>query len=136
MIPALRHRRLQNGLTLIEITLVIFVLITFASVAFFAVNGISDWRAGKEASEQLRTVYAAQRAFLADHVTRTAASITEEEIIPYLPGNMSEIPKVKTLEGTELTINFNVSPPVVDSGDGSPYDPSGSPNDGVWDVGE
>jgi len=132
-IPKLKS---PKGLTLIELTLVIFVMIAFTSIAFFAIGGINDWRAGKEASEKLRSVYSAQRAFLADNVTRTPASIEEEELIPYLPQGMKAVPTVTSLEGEELNINFNVSPPIVISSGGEPYDPSGDPSDGIWDVGE
>ena len=52
--------------SLIELTLVIMVVLAFATATLFFAGNIKDWRKGKVASESLRSVYAAQRGFLAD----------------------------------------------------------------------
>jgi hypothetical protein len=53
--------------------------------------------------------------------------------LPYMPnGAWPTLPKV----GTQTpTINCAVFPPVAALGGGA-YDPSGSPTDGLWDVGK
>lgn len=40
----------------------------------------------------------------------------------------------QSLEGEDLSLNFRVMPPVFQSGT-TTYDPSDSPQDGLWDVG-
>jgi hypothetical protein len=129
--PRLTHR----GLSLVEMTLVIFLLLTLAGGGLYFGGKIGDWRLGRDAAETLRTVYAAQRMFLSDNPTVQVSAITEEQLIPYLPRGMTAMPTVTSLEGNELGINIKVSPPVVDAGDETAYDPSGSPNDGLWDIG-
>lgn len=127
--------RSHAGLTLVEMTLVIFLLLTFAGGGLYFGAQIGDWRRGREAAETLRTVNAAQRMFLSDNPTAQVASITEEQLIPYLPRGTAELPTVTSLEDEQLGIIITVSPPRVDAGEGVAYDPSGSPNDGLWDIG-
>lgn len=127
--------RSRTGLTLVEMTLVIFLLLTLAGGGLYLGGQLGDWRRGRNAAETLRTVNAAQRMFLSDNPAVLVSSITEEQIIPYLPKGMTALPTVTSLDDTELSINVAVSPPVVDAGEGVAYDPSGSPNDGLWDIG-
>jgi len=54
-------------------------------------------------------------------------------ILPYLP-NGNTLPQIESLDGSPLTIRITTMPPVLLSGD-TVYDPSGSPGDGLWDVG-
>ena len=39
------------------------------------------------------------------------------------------------LDGVNYSINVSVSPPVAVDGADAVYDPSGAPDDGLWDVG-
>lgn len=131
--PLLQSRR---GLTLVELSLVIFVLLALTAVGVYMTDGMSEWNNGKDAAEKLRTVYAAQRAYLADNPTIAVSSLTSTRLIPYLPTGETTIPTVKDKNGNPLTIKLNVSPPVVLSASGTTYDPSGSSSDGLWDVGK
>lgn len=126
----------NKGLTLIEMTIVLMMLMALLGTGVMVFRGVDDWKLGRTASETVRTVHSAQRMFLADHPTRLVSSITPEEILPYLPGNPTSMPTVKSLENTNLSIMVDVSPPVIDDGAGNPYDPSGNPKDSLWDVGE
>ena len=126
----------KKGFTLLEMTIVIMVLLTLISVGVFSSRRLGEWKLGREASETLRTVYSAQRMYLADNPTTLVANITAANIIPYLPGNATSMPTVESLTGATLTILVNQTPPVVNEGGGVVYDPSGSNTDSLWDVGE
>lgn len=136
-VSPLRHRKttILPGLTLIEMTLVICVLMTLVGVGLYTGGAIKNWRAGRTAGETLRSVYSAQRMFLADNPTVPVANITAAQLIPYLPDRAQAMPTVTPLSGAALTIRVNVSPPVLTQG-GNTYDPSGKPADNLWDVGE
>jgi prepilin-type N-terminal cleavage/methylation domain-containing protein len=127
---------LRQGFTLLEMTIVIMVLIALISTGFFVNGKMDEWRLGREASETLRQVYTAQRMFLAENPTRLVSTITVTDVIPYMPGNATALPTVKSLANTNLSILVNVSPPVINAGSGVPYDPSGDNRDSLWDVGE
>lgn len=126
----------RRGATLIEMSVVICVLLALMSTGLYFSNKIGDWKAGKEAGETLRAVYAAQRMYLADHPTAAVGSLTQDLLLPYMPNHPSVMPTITSLDNQALDINVTVSPPVVDGGGGAAYDPSGSSNDSLWDVGE
>lgn len=126
----------RRGFTLLEMTIVIMVLLALISTGFFVSRKIDEWKLGREASETLRQVYTAQRMFLADNPTRLVGSITATEIIPYLSGNLTALPTVKSLANSNLSILVNVTPPVINAGSGVAYDPSGDNRDSLWDVGK
>lgn len=128
-------RQNPPGLTLLEMTLVICVLLILIGTSFIATAKVTEWRLGKEASEALRTVYTAQRMFLADNPTAVTSSITEAQIKPYLPTRGNLMPTLKPIKGAALTINLTTVPPHALQG-GSRYDPSGNFTDNLWDVGE
>lgn len=128
--------RLNRGATLLEMSIVIMLLLALIGSGFYITAKVGDWRRGRDAAETLRTVYSAQRMYLADHPTTPVNSLTPEMLVPYLPAGVPQMPKVTSLEDTELAVLVSVSPPTVDAGDGKPYDPSGSPKDGLWDVGK
>jgi prepilin-type N-terminal cleavage/methylation domain-containing protein len=128
--------RPPRGLTLIEMSLVLFLIVALMSTGLFFSGAIANWQKGRNAAETLRLVYAAQRAYLADNPTVAVASITPDQLIPYLPNNVANMPTVISLTGAMLTIRVNVSPPIIDAGDGTPYDPSGSTKDSLWDIGQ
>jgi Flp pilus assembly protein TadG len=130
------QRGTSRGVTLIEMSLVIFVLIALMTTGIYFSSAISDWKRGRDASEVLRAAYVAQRTFLADYPTTDVSTLTRDQLLGYLPNSPATFPTVTSLDGAELDVNVSVTPPVVDSGDGSPYDPSGKPSDSLWDVGE
>jgi prepilin-type N-terminal cleavage/methylation domain-containing protein len=125
-----------GGFTLLEMTVVILVLLSLVSIGFMTSRKIDEWKLGRTASETLRLVYSAQRMYLADHPTAPVASLTPAMVLPYMPGNVTVMPTVKSLDGKNLGILVNVSPPIINSGSGTAYDPSGSNSDSLWDVGE
>lgn len=125
----------SRGMTLIEMSIVIAVLVMLMSTGLFFGNKMSDWKAGRDAAESLRTVYSAQRMFLADNPTVAVANITEANIISYLPTGMVAVPTIKPLKGNNLAVRYNVSPPTINNGAGGNYDPSGSTTDLLWDLG-
>jgi prepilin-type N-terminal cleavage/methylation domain-containing protein len=124
-----------RGVTLIEMTVVILVLLGLASISFMYAKGTENWKRGKDAAQKLQTVYAAQRAYLADNPTVAVSTLTSALILPYMPTGETTIPTATAENGGTLTIKLDVSPPVVVDGSGSAYDPSGSTSDGLWDVG-
>lgn len=125
-----------RGVTLLEMTVVIGVLLALMSTGLYFSNKISDWKAAKEAGEILRSTYAAQRMFLADNPTIAVSDIKEDKLLPYMPNKPSIMPTITSLEDKPLAIKITVSPPVVDDGSGGIYDPSGDSTDSLWDVGE
>lgn len=127
------ERRVTSGLSLIEITLVISILVALSTVGIVSYQSLSSWRKGKSAGIELRSIYAAQRLYLADHPTKSAEMLETSLILPYLPSG-NALPKIDSLDGSPLTIRITTMPPVFLSGD-TVYDPSGSPGDGLWDVG-
>ncbi len=132
--PRFSRNRHARGMTLVEISVTLFLLLSLASVSAFSLGGISKWKLGRRASVELQGVYLAQKSYLADHPTQSIDSVTAAELQPYLPSTMESIPTVEALDGSTLTITFTVMPPVVSSA-GSTYDPSGASDDALWDVG-
>lgn len=128
-------RALGRGLTLIEITVVITVLMVLVGMSMFAVGGYKEWKLGSAAAVELRKVYNAQRTYLAENPTETPSSLTEAKVVPYLSDGSTSLPTVEDMDGNDLTIKVDVVPPVIDDGAGGTYDPSGSSEDGLWDVG-
>lgn len=126
----------QKGFTLVEMSLVIFLLIALMSTGLYFSTAVGDWKLGRTASEELRAVYVAQRTYLADHPTTPVNSLTEAKLKPYLPNKATTFPQIRGLDGTLRSINVTVSPPVILDGSNGTYDPSGSSNDSLWDVGE
>jgi len=127
--------RSPHGATLIEMSIVICVLLALMSTGLYFGSKISEWQAAKEAAEHLRGVYAAQRMYLADHPTTPVANLVDNDIIPYLPNNPGVMPTILSSKKEALGINITVSPPTLTLA-GEVYDPSGSANDSLWDVGE
>jgi prepilin-type N-terminal cleavage/methylation domain-containing protein len=126
----------RRGFTLLEMTVVIMVLMALISTGLFVTRKMDEWKLGREASETLRTVYSAQRMYLADNPTVAVSSLTSTMIIPYLPNQATAMPTVKSLVNTNLSIIVNQSPPVINAGSSTIYDPSGNSKDSLWDVGE
>lgn len=127
-------RALEKGLTLVEISLVIALMLGLASLATFSVGNITEWKKAREAGESLRSVYLAQKSYLADHPAKDVSTLTSDDILPYMPNKVGALPVVKSTEDTALTIKVTVIPPVFQKA-GIDYDPSDSGNDSLWDVG-
>lgn len=126
----------KPGVTLLEMTIVILVLLILMSTGLVVSAQYRKWQLGRTASETLRNVYSAQRLYLSDNPTVAVADITPADIIPYLTNRETAIPTVESLEGDQLTIKVNVSPPVINDGSDGTYDPSGNSLDSLWDVGQ
>ncbi len=112
------------------------VLLTLMGTGLFVSRQYGDWQLGRAAGESVRSVYAAQRQYLADHPTAVVNTITPDQIIPYLANRGAALPTVESLEGVMLPIRVNVSPPVIDDGSPDGYDPSSSRTDSLWDAGQ
>lgn len=121
----------SKGLTLIEMTLVILLMIALSAAGFTGARAYNDWTRGREAGEVLREVYAAQKLYLADHPTEVPANLTTAGLLPYLR-NRTTFPTVTDLQGNSLAITVTDMPPTIAGN----YDPSGNPTDNIWDVGE
>ncbi len=126
----------KKAFTLLEMTLVMMVLLLLMKSGTFVFSSMNTWKLGRDASETLRTVYSAQRMYLADNPTVAVTDLTGTLLIPFLPNGATAMPTVKSLTGTTLSILVNVSPPVINAGSGTTYDPSSSNKDSLWDVGE
>lgn len=130
----------KRGFTLIEMSIVIFVLLALMTTGFYTSNVIGQWKLGRDASEALRTAYVAQRTYLADNPTVPVTSLTHSLLLPYLPNNPPSFPTGKSLTSTTLHVRVNISPPYMTTTSGgvsgTRYDPSKTTTDSLWDVGE
>lgn len=129
---ALKNRS-TSGTTLVELSVTIAVILLLASIATLGIGPYRAYQDGRAAGEMLSSVKAAQLMYLADNPSTAVTSLTPAQLTPYMPnGTWPTLPKV----GTQTpTINCTVFPPVAVLG-GATYDPSGSPTDGLWDVGK
>lgn len=128
--------RFKAGLTLIEMTVVILVLLGLTGGFFVTVGPVADWQKGRVASSILRDIEVAQRQFLADHPQRQVSTLTVAEVSSYLPGSPASLPTMVDLDGNTLVAKIDVSPPVAATSSGQVYDPSANRNDSLWDVGQ
>jgi type II secretory pathway pseudopilin PulG len=125
--------RSNRGTTLVELSVTIGVIVILAGIVSLSVQPFIAYRDGRAAGEALRAVKAAQLMYLADNPATPVSSLTQAMLLPYMPqGSWPTLPKV----GSQTpTINCAKFPPVAVLG-GATYDPSGSPTDGLWDVGQ
>jgi type II secretory pathway pseudopilin PulG len=125
--------RSTRGTTLVELSVTIGVIVLLAGIVSLSVQPFIAYRDGRAAGEALRSVKAAQLLYLADHPATPVNTLTQALLLPYMPnGAWPTLPKV----GTQTPIiNCAKFPPVAALGGGT-YDPSGSPTDGLWDVGK
>lgn len=149
--------RPKRGLTILEMTIVLMVLMVLVKMGMSGFSKVDQWRLGRAASETLRTVYSAQRMYLADNPMTPVANLTDAMLIPYLPSRNSAavapltlvdaFQTVKPLSGAALNFNVTVSPPrFTQVGNYDPSAPVGANPDAVpkdpgftdslWDVGE
>ena len=124
-----------RAFTLIEITLVLAILMGLAAIGGITANQYWHYRDARDAGDSLRAVKNAVRLYLADHPLEQISTLTQAEILPYMPnGVWPTLPK--TVDGSAVpTISFNVFPPTAVVG-GTNYDPTAATNDGLWDSGK
>ena len=125
----------RRGMTVIEISLTLSVMLMLASIVLFSSSGMNEWKRARNASLELRKVYIAQKSYLADHPTVATSTLTEAMLVPYLGPLTTTLPTFEGKDGEALTVKVDVLPPVALNG-GAIYDPSGSSEDGLWDVGK
>lgn len=126
---------LKKGVTLIEMTIVIALVLMLVTGAFLSVGYYQNWQKGLSAGEDIKKVYSAQRQYLAENPTKIVADLKDDDIKPFMPDGTGVFPTVEGLGGEALTIDITVSPPVYKNG-GTVYDPSGSSTDNLWDAGK
>jgi prepilin-type N-terminal cleavage/methylation domain-containing protein len=127
------QRRSIRGMTLIELTVTITVILILVSIVSLGIKPYMTYRDGRAAGEMLRSVKAAQLLYLADNPSTAITALTPALLTPYMPnGTWPVLPPVGA---STPTINCTVFPPVAVLG-GTTYDPSGSTTDGLWDVGQ
>jgi hypothetical protein len=111
----------------------IAVILVLVGIASLGVKPYYAYRDGRAAGEALRSVKAAQLMYLADNPSANVANLTQALLLPYMPNGTW--PTLPLVNGVAPTINCTVFPPVAVLS-GATYDPSGSPTDGLWDVGQ
>jgi prepilin-type N-terminal cleavage/methylation domain-containing protein len=132
-----------RGFTLLELTMVMSVLLLLITVGLKSNNAFKTWRLARTASDTLRTVYVAQRTYLADNPTTALSALTPALLLPYIQNGPATFPTATAVNGAVLNVYVGASPPfytttATTSGAVAParYDPSGSNTDSLWDVGE
>jgi type II secretory pathway pseudopilin PulG len=133
-IPNARSRS-SAGYSLLELSFVMALILSLCVGIGFGVNAIQKWKKGKNGSLALQAVYAAQRAYMADHPTANVAVVTSTQLKAYLPQGWTDMPVVTGLSDETLSVDFTVMPPKLVLGS-SPYDPSARTDDGLWDTGD
>ncbi len=126
--------RIRRGFSLIELSFVMVLMVSLSFGMGFGVTSVQKWKKGKNASLALQAVYAAQRAYMADHPTADIATVSSSQLQAYLPQGWPTMPVVAGLDNEELTLDYTVMPPQLLMGT-SAYDPSGKADDGLWDTG-
>jgi type II secretory pathway pseudopilin PulG len=127
-----RISRAQAGLTIVELSIVMGVLVLLAGLASLAAPPFIAYSQGRQAGEALRAVKAAQLMYLADNPATPITSLTQAMLLPYMPNGAW--PTLPTVAGGTPTINCAQFPPVAVLG-GSTYNPTGSTTNGLWNVG-
>lgn len=128
----------SSGTTLVELSVVITMLLLLASMVVMGITPYLAYRDGRRAGEALRSVYAAQMSYLSDNPGVDLTSLTPADatarIVPYLP-NGAALPVLPSVNGVTPQILVNRIPPVASLDGLTPYDPSASTTDGLWDIG-
>jgi len=148
-----------RGLSLIEVSLVIGLLLALMTMVGIGAGQVERWKRAREASVGAQAVLAAQRAYLADHPTTVVMPVGEsgdvrfdlasmgsggqplalaafaEVLSGYLPLGWSGIPDAQGVDDEPLVLDFLRIPPRWQHA-GADYDPSATANDGLWDAGE
>lgn len=127
----MNRRRSERGVTLLELSVTLGVLVLLASIVTLGVKPFYVYRDGRAAGEALRSVKAAMQLYLADNPSAQVSTLTLTALGPYLPGG--NLPTLPQVNGTTPTIRFTSFPPASIL-NGNVYDPT-PPNDGLWDAG-
>ncbi len=133
-----RASRSKSGFTLVEMSVVIAVILLLAGASSLGIKPYLAYRDGRAAGEMLRAVKAAQLMYLSDNPSTQVTNLTQAGLLPYMPnGSDWDAPthSLPSVNGQVPTINCTVFPPVAVLNNAT-YDPSGSPTDGLWDVGQ
>jgi len=119
-----------QALTIIEMSIVLAILLGLTGIISMSMGGVTRWQLAKNAGEDLRVVYIAQKTFLADHPTNSPSDFTTVNLLPYLPSGTVANQSVELEDGSSVPIDFSVMPPVLTgfSDDNT--------EDGLWDVGK
>jgi prepilin-type N-terminal cleavage/methylation domain-containing protein len=125
--------RSTSGVTLIELSVTIAVILLLAGAASLAIKPYLAYRDGRAAGEMLRAVKAAQLMYLSDNPSTAVANLTQPKLLPYMPNGAW--PTLPSVNGQVPTIDCTKFPPVAVL-NGKTYDPSASTTDGLWDVGQ
>jgi type II secretory pathway pseudopilin PulG len=128
----MKRRRSELGVTLVELSIVLSVLVLLASIVTIGIKPFYTYRDGRAAGEALRTVKTAMQLYLADNPSTQVSTLTPALLATYLPGGAT--PTLPQVNGVTPTIQVTSFPPVAIL-NGVQYDPSGSTSDGLWDVG-
>ena len=128
-----RASRSKSGFSLVEMSVPIAVILLLAGAASLSVKPYLAYRDGRAAGEMLRAVKAAQLMYLSDNPSTPVANLTQALLVPYMPN--ATWPTLPSVNGQTPTIDCTKFPPVAVLS-GTPYDPSGSTTDGLWDVGQ
>src|SRR5690348_11843545 len=87
--PSVRLSFRCSGVTLMELTIVISVMLLLASVMTIGTGPYIAYRDGRQAGEALRSVYAAQMTYLSDNpgvdLTSLSPADAASRIAPYMP---------------------------------------------------
>jgi len=122
------------GLTLLELTVTIAVILLLAGIVTISVKPFVAYRDGTTAGEALRSVKAAELMYLADNPATDRTALTQANLLNYMP--QGKWPTLPSVNGQTPTIDFNNYFPPIAVLNGNRYDPSGSYTDGLWDVGQ
>ena len=141
---SLLPRKFKCGVTLIEMTIVILVLLLLISVSITSISSYREFKDGTAAAQALRNVYNAQRTFLSENPTVPVSLLTPAAITPYLSetandGSGNLVMPTIVQGGVTYGVDVSVVPPVFTVGGvagATPFDPSGSTSDGLWDLGQ
>jgi Tfp pilus assembly protein PilE len=135
----------MRGLTLLEISLVLALIISMIVITGFAgANHYTAWRSGKEANTTLLATNIAVKQYLADNPTVNASALTFALIRPYYTQELTSRTKgdgssIIDANGTpNVPDNTGVYVPITLNANGVPTCPvdfSGKTDDGLWDMG-
>lgn len=120
----------NRGVTLMELTLVISIIVLLSSIVTVGVSYYRNWTTGAQAGEDLKAVYQAQKLYLADNPTELPRNLTWDLIKPYYPGVApAAAPTITGSDDKPYDINFDKMPPT------SAYGDKTGPGDSIWDTG-
>jgi prepilin-type N-terminal cleavage/methylation domain-containing protein len=127
------HSRSTRGLTLVELSVTIAVILILAGAASLSVKPYLAYRDGRAAGEMLRAVKAAQLMYLSDNPATPVANLTQPLLSPYMPNGAWPI--LPLVNGQQPTIDCTQFPPVAVL-NGATYPPPPAKTDGLWNVGQ